>query len=385
MLKIVNESAPLLDDTAAPSRLASSVARAMDKSPAARYSRASEFGRELKTIKADLPQPDDAATLLLDRTMMQVPVPSAEVAPSVDAVVPPATVVVPLRGMPAALSVSVGGILLGIVALEVIWLVRPSAPAMPDASSVTPGPSSTNPATEAPPAAAPEAIAPSPVTTVTVRFESEPAGARITIDGRDTGQTTPAEIPIETAQLPARVQFQLPGFRTADASLTSELAGTGVVSVPLSPRQTTPRGRLVGTGEYPYELLDRQRVISAASDRHDVAVSGLQSLRLRSDRYFLDQNIRVNLGDGAIVQVSAPPLGTVTITAAGALADCRVFINGRQVDGGTLPVSNRAIASGAHRVRLSCTSGDTEPQSVVVLPRQSSALRFAADTPVIPR
>ncbi len=385
MLKIVNESAPPLDGVETPSTLAASVARAMDKSPAARYSRASEFGRELRTIKADLPQPSDAATLLIDRTMLQIPVHSPEVGP-VHPDGPPASVIIPPRGLPAAVTVAVGGIILAIVTLAVIWLMRPTSPPMPAAAPpVAPGPSSTDPAAAAPPPAIPPAVPPAPVTTVTVRFESQPAAAKILIEGRDTGQTTPAEIPIERSQLPARVQFQLPGFRTAEASLTSEVAGTGVVSVSLSPRETAARGRLVGTGEYPYELLDRQRVISATSDRHDVAVSGLQSLRLRADRYFLDQNIRVNLGDGAIVQVSAPPLGTVTIAAVGALAECRVLINGRLVDGGSLPVSNRAIASGVHRVRLSCSNGDTEPQSVVVLPRQSSALRFAADTPVIPR
>jgi hypothetical protein len=235
-------------------------------------------------------------------------------------------------------------------------------------------------------AAAPPATTPEPVTTtVTVRFDSRPPAAKILIDGRDTGKTTPAEIPIDTSQLPARVQFELPGFRSEDASLTSDVARSGMVSVSLSPREAVTRGRLVGTGEYPFELLDRQRVISATSDRHDVAVSGLRSLRLRSDRYFLDQNVRVNLAEGGIVQVSAPPLGTVTITAVGALAGCKAFIDGRIVDGGSLPVSNRSIASGVHRVRLSCSNGDTDAQTVIVLPHQSSAVRFTADTPVIPR
>ena len=92
------------------------------------------------------------------------------------------------------------------------------------------------------------------------------------------------------------------------------------VTVSLSPREVGPRGRLVGNGEYAFEVLDGRRVISASSERHDVAVSGVRSLRLRSDRYFLDQNLRVTLVEGGIVQVSAPPLGSVTITAVGALA-----------------------------------------------------------------
>ncbi len=218
-------------------------------------------------------------------------------------------------------------------------------------------------------------------TSITVKFDSRPPGAKILIAGRDTGLITPPTCPVELSQLPARARFELAGFRAEETDLTSETVQGQTVSVTLSPREVGPRGRLVGNGEYAFEVLDGRRVISASSERHDVAVSGVRSLRLRSDRYFLDQNLRVNLVEGGIVQVSAPPLGSVTITAVGALANCQVFINDRMVDGGTLPVSSRAIASGVHRVRLSCGSGETQTRTVTVLPHQNSAVQFAPEAP----
>jgi hypothetical protein len=198
-----------------------------------------------------------------------------------------------------------------------------------------------------------------------VKFDSRPPGAKILIGGRDTGLITPADVPVELSQLPARARFELAGFRAEETDLTSETVQGQTVSVTLSPREVGPRGRLVGNGEYAFEVLDGRRVISASSDRHDVAVSGVRSLRLRSDRYFLDQNLRVTLVEGGIVQVSS----------------CQVFINDRMVDGGTLPVSSRAIASGVHRVRLSCGSGETQTRTVTVLPHQNSAVQFAPEAP----
>ena len=396
LMKIVNENAPPIVSIDVPTALATAVARALERSPEARYSRASELGRELKTIKSQLTLPTDV-TLLLDRTTLDVPVPPTEVAP-VAAQPTPVAVITGPHGLPVTLlALVLAAILVGVTVFVALWYMWPAAPATTSGPATTPAtatkpvPTATDTAGAAapqttPPTVPPPAATPVPAaTTVTVRFDSSPSAAKILIDGRDTGQTTPAEIPIDTSQLPARVQFELPGFRSEGASLTTEVARAGTISVSLSPREAATRGRLVGTGEYPYELLDRQRVISAASDRHDVAVSGLRSLRLRSERYFLDQNLRVNLGEGGIVQVSAPALGTVTITAVSLLADCKAFINDRMVDGGTLPVTNRAIASGVHRVRLTCANGDTSTQTVTILPRQNSAVRFAADTPVTPR
>jgi len=110
-----------------------------------------------------------------------------------------------------------------------------------------------------------------------VKFDSRPPGAKILIAGRDTGLITPADVPVELSQLPARARFELAGFRAEETDLTSETV-QNPVSVSLSPREVGPRGRLVGNGEYAFEVLDGRRVISASSERHDVAVSGVRSL-----------------------------------------------------------------------------------------------------------
>jgi serine/threonine-protein kinase len=401
LLKIVNEAAPPIVSVDVPTPLANAIARAIAKSPGDRYPRAVDFGRELKSIKSELTHPADAATVLVDRSKLRAPAAAAahtplpaeapakptqqatspRVTPVADNdAVPPGGVAVPLQAIVWVAS----ALLLILATLFAIWYIRrPDQPAVQVSEATVPSqPPAASP--PSPPAAEPAPAAEPQPTSVTVRFDSRPPAARILINGQDTGLTTPADVSVEAAQLPARVQFVLQGFRSETSTLTSEAAQAGSLSVSLSPRETAPRGRLVGTGEYPFELLDGSRVISAANQRHDVEVSGLRSLRLRAERYFLNQTVRVNLGEGGIVAVSAPPLGSISISAAGPLTTCQAVIDDRVVDG-PLPVSSRAIASGVHRVRLTCSGGDTEAQPVTILPQQDSVVRFAAEARLTPR
>jgi eukaryotic-like serine/threonine-protein kinase len=68
MMRIVNEEPEPLDDAGAPAALKSSVARALQKAPAARYARAVDFARDLKAVKAQLSVQTDVALTPVDQT-----------------------------------------------------------------------------------------------------------------------------------------------------------------------------------------------------------------------------------------------------------------------------------------------------------------------------
>jgi serine/threonine-protein kinase len=76
MLKILNERAEPIVDAELPPALTAVVARAMEKSPAARYARPSDLARDLKTVMADLPVPPDPPTVLIERTILHTPSPA---------------------------------------------------------------------------------------------------------------------------------------------------------------------------------------------------------------------------------------------------------------------------------------------------------------------
>ena len=73
MLKIVNDVPRQIDDGELPAALKTAVARALEKTPAARYARAADFGRDLKTVKAGMPNPRETATVIIDRSKLDLP------------------------------------------------------------------------------------------------------------------------------------------------------------------------------------------------------------------------------------------------------------------------------------------------------------------------
>jgi len=370
LLKIVNENAAPIVQAELPPALTAAVTRAMEKSPAARYARASELGRDLKAVKSDLPLPLETGTLFIDRTLLHIP--SSESTVKDGRALKPEPLPAWLRqirlGRPP-LTTTIA-LLLALAASAMAWRFWPAKEAEP-----TSRPTVT--------IVKPTVDPPAPVT---LRLTSRPPAAKILVDGRDTGKTTPAEIPIEPSRPPARIQLEMSGFKTEDVSLTADALRGGAIDVVLSPREPAPRVILVATGEYKFDVMDRQRVLSSANERHDVAVTGLRTVQLRSDRYFLNHTVRVDRGEAGTVRASAPPLGSITVYASGALEDCKVFIDDRIVDSGSFPVANREIASGVHRVKLNCSSrGETDAQIVNILSRQNTSTRFPANTPVRPR
>jgi len=73
MLKIVNDVPQRIESGELPPALKAAVARALEKSPAARYARAADFGRDLKSVKATMPNPRETATVVIDRSKLNLP------------------------------------------------------------------------------------------------------------------------------------------------------------------------------------------------------------------------------------------------------------------------------------------------------------------------
>ena len=91
MLKIVNDVPRRIDDSEVPAALQTAVARALEKSPAARYARAADFGRDLKAVKAGMPNPRETATVIIDRSKLNLaPHPQPPAAPQPKPAVAPA-------------------------------------------------------------------------------------------------------------------------------------------------------------------------------------------------------------------------------------------------------------------------------------------------------
>jgi serine/threonine-protein kinase len=184
-----------------------------------------------------------------------------------------------------------------------------------------------------------------------VAIGSEPAGARLVLDGRDTGKTTPVEIEIDTCER-RTIELRLEGHRPwkgefdPDEGVGALAAALGAVTMEPIPRGTVLIARPKGYG---VDIYVGERRIGRAGE--PIALpEGKHALTLRNDEVFLRERATVNVAGGRTVApaIALPELGRLTVQAQP--SNCKVFIDGVYVD--VTPVLDRPIAAGGHRVKV---------------------------------
>jgi hypothetical protein len=381
LLKILEgEPRPILDFVPGlPRILVQTVHLALEKNPDVRYQRAADFAADLQTARQALSPAGDASISLMDeptivnvrepekpRAAPQSPIAQQEeVQPSTTA--PSAR---PAWMMWAALAVVAVGV---VIALFLGLRGRaPSGETVADAqrqaAEVPGGTKQAEPLTVAASKEAPAAPAPA-VLPAFLRVVSDPAGAAIAVDGKDSGLSTPADVAIGQVP-PARLSFQLDGFHPHESRVTKEELARGRLDVRLNPLPVPVKVRL--TGGYRFEVVNEAgAVLSSYAERHDIVVTGKQRIRIRSAEYFLDRSFDLD-GSRRSVELQAPQLGRLSVRSAN--ETCTVRIGGRDL--GFPPILGQSIVAGTHVVTLVCPDGKTQRESVTITAGQDQMVRI---------
>ena len=125
MLKIVNDVPRRIDHRELPAALETAVARALEKAPDARYARAADFGRDLKTVKAGMPNPRETATVIIDRSKLNLP-PRPPAPPAPQPMPPAAPAGEPVRSGSVKWPILVAALIVVLAAI-IAWYVLRSA------------------------------------------------------------------------------------------------------------------------------------------------------------------------------------------------------------------------------------------------------------------
>jgi serine/threonine-protein kinase len=138
------------------------------------------------------------------------------------------------------------------------------------------------------------------------------------------------------------------------------------------PAPTTPPVSQAGfwvaiTGAYPFEVQTEDGQVSRSSTRHELQVSGKQTLRLRAPQFALDRRVPVDGPAGGTVRLQAPALGRLTIRTP--FETCEALVNGRSL--GFPPIVDQQLASGTYRIVLSCPDGDKHFETVQITAGQT--------------
>jgi serine/threonine-protein kinase len=383
LLKIMQEEPLALDSVVPdlPAPLVAAVARGLQKNPADRYQCAADLGGDLQLIRMSLQSAAETvftSDMGLDETMhasgdsgMRTPEGTAVDLGSMrrtrTMTVPPRTrppVVFRPASVPAPVAAAPRrGLWIAGLAAAVVLVAGVGWYGISRRSTV---PSTVDPAvTRAP--APPPTVEPAPKAAAVLRIESDPTGASVELDGRDTGLTTPAIVEIGDPA-PKQLRLARKGFQTVDTSLTDAAIATGAVSVKL-PAAEQPPVRIEATGSYPFEVTDAigRRIISAAATSHALSAPPGQVLRLRATTYLLDYPFKVD-ASRRTMELHAPELGRLTVRSA--METCQVLVNG--ADLGFPPINSHLVAAGTYSVQLKCADGQiVRGSGVTVVPGQT--------------
>jgi serine/threonine-protein kinase len=362
------------------------IARALQKDPNDRYTRAAEMAADLQTMKMMLDLPlgaertptggllASAATLQLHATSMR---PRSGGTPSgvLNARIRPSAMAASADAAPraraadaragSAMTIWIGAaaavVVLGVLG---VFLMGGSRTDTPAAAGTTAGAASGTAGTDA----GKNAGNGPPTVAAEISITSVPAGAKVSLNGVDTGQVTPATVPAPA--LPASVELTLAGYKPGGGAITDKDLKAGERQFRLAREPVAVR--LTVSGAFPFELVQGSKVISDAATQHVVTLQpGSGSVTARSRELFLSSTIAVDF--------QRPQL-SVTIPAAGqfavfsAVETCTVTVDGRDL--GFPPIQRRAIAAGSHTVVLKCPDGKGDTQKVTIAAGEMSRVTF---------
>jgi Protein kinase domain len=117
---------------------------------------------------------------------------------------------------------------------------------------------------------------------------------------------------------------------------------------------------------YLVEVFDGGRMISNASETHDLLVASGKTLTIRAPEYLLDAPVRV---EGKRVDYQAPAIGWLNVRTTDETCDIRIGSK----DLGSPPITQLPIAAGSYRVDVVCPNGQNPPGAFVQVQARQTA------------
>jgi serine/threonine protein kinase len=206
-----------------------------------------------------------------------------------------------------------------------------------------------------------------------VMVASEPPGARIRLNDRDTGKMTPAVLAIDGCESRS-LTLQREGYRPWTASYDSDDDFDAMVEslkkVKLDP---VPSGTIMikKPSDYDVEIYAGERRIGKAGETLALQ-EGKHALTFRNDKLFVKESMQVTVQGGvaATPLITFPAVGSLTVQAQP--SNCKVFVDGVYVD--VTPVLSLPIASGGHRVKVVFVPNGAEQEVSVAVSGGKDAL-----------
>ena len=231
-----------------------------------------------------------------------------------------------------------------------------------------------------------------------LRLTSTPPGARVLLDGSDTGLTTPATVPRIESGMTHRLLLLLDGHEQHLVELSFAAGEIRELEVPLDPTPLAADESLLRLSVDPegaaIEIEGRQIlgpsphvirrgagpvriVVHQPGFRRYETTLALGGGETREHRVTLVRRVGGSAAAAPTAAATTPAPGRGRLTV-GARPWCTVSVDGRAI--GQTPIVNHDLAAGSHRITCSNPElGATRQQTVVIRPGETTRTRIDLD------
>ena len=211
---------------------------------------------------------------------------------------------------------------------------------------------------------------------VMLQVTSTPPGAAVSLDGLDTGQTTPASVALDEPY-PETIALSLDGYEPISEPVPPVEGESVEMAFELTREETF--GRVVLSGPYPFEVWIGDRRILEVAAEHDVTLrTGAATLRIRNPGYFLDRRFNIEVVEDEHQRLIAPALGSLTVFSIP--GNREIFVDSRSGSRSLdyPPINQRPVAPGTYTVSRRCADErENREQPVTVVSNQTERITFA--------
>jgi hypothetical protein len=204
------------------------------------------------------------------------------------------------------------------------------------------------------------------VDTGSLDIRTEPAGAKVTLDGRAVGNS-----PVTLADIPPGDHLIVVEGQAGTARQTVKvIAGTrSSIVIPLATTPASPAaGWLSVASEFELQVLQDGSQIGTSRTEKLMMAAGTYNLEFSNDALGFSVTKSVKVTPGQVTRVSVPiPDGTLSVNAT---PWAEVFVDGNRI--GDTPIGNVALKAGQHELIFRNPKNGEKKQTVVVRPGQSA-------------
>jgi hypothetical protein len=193
-------------------------------------------------------------------------------------------------------------------------------------------------------------IVAAPVTT-------RPSGARVLLDGKDTGKVTPADIPVPACGAHA-MSLRLEGYKDLETKLEKPGEPLSLTLAKL------PVGFVKISAPYPVSIFENGKELGRSGAQIKLS-GGAHKLVLKNEDLFVERTISVTVQADKVLAPDAGLPGVGTLTVLASPSNCTISLNGRDL--GPPPINDLRLAAGAYTIKaVYVPTGETKQTSVTI-------------------